>query len=345
MKTILTTNVRFGQCKFKVISFGLALCCVGGMEFLPAVASDHLRPIDVATSPLPRGSGLASAYYGDVRIESNPAVIFADNFEAGDYRQKWDSLKGRRWLSLVDESASNRVLGNRSLRAGNRPDGIDGGSGSGLTKWFPSADSIFVRFYVKFEEPSNGFWHLVRLRGNKGLTGDDKWSSFGKAGIVPDGTDFFSTGIEPIGRTDSSPGKWSAYTYWPEMRGRYGNLFRPEDIPLVEKGEWISAELMLKHNTPGKTDGEQAFWINGELIGHWGGINWRTSPTLWANAFVLETYLQGPLTTSNNTALFDNVVIASEYIGPSGLAVPEPATGALLLTPLMLFRRRSNRRR
>jgi hypothetical protein len=43
--------------------------------------------------------------------------------------------------------------------------------------------------------------------------------------------------------------------------------------------------MMLQHNTPGKSDGEQAFWINGQLRGHWRGINWRTNPDLYADAF------------------------------------------------------------
>jgi hypothetical protein len=35
----------------------------------------------------------------------------------------------------------------------------------------------------------------------------------------------------------------------------------------------ICAEFMLKHNTPGQSDGEQAFWIGGRLLGHRTGIN------------------------------------------------------------------------
>ena len=78
---------------------------------------------------------------------------------------------------------------------------------------------------------------------------------------------------------------------------------------------------MLKHNTPGQPDGEQAFWINGNLRGHWKGINWRTSPTLWANALTLESYVTDRWTKNKiNIVYFDNVVIASQYIGPAGIS-------------------------
>jgi hypothetical protein len=48
---------------------------------------------------------------------------------------------------------------------------------------------------------------------------------------------------------------------------------------------------MVKHNTPGEPDGEQAFWIDGELRGHWSGINWRKTAGLQANALTVETYV------------------------------------------------------
>ena len=102
--------------------------------------------------------------------------------------------------------------------------------------------------------------------------------------------------------------------------GKYwGNSFRPESQEDIPRGRWICCEFMLKHNTPGKNDGEQAFWIDGDLRGHWKGINWRTSATLWANAFALESYVTDSWTKNEtNIVYFDNVVIAREYIGPAG---------------------------
>ena len=74
---------------------------------------------------------------------------------------------------------------------------------------------------------------------------------------------------------------------------------------------------MLKHNTPGQADGEQAYWIDGELRGHWSGLNWRTCPTLLANALTLEAYVTDRWTESPvNVVLFDDVVIARSYVGP-----------------------------
>ena len=77
--------------------------------------------------------------------------------------------------------------------------------------------------------------------------------------------------------------------------------------------------MMLLHNAPNMPNGEQAFWIDGELRGHWKNIQWRTSEQLKANAFTLESYVTDRWTKQkNNIVYFDNVVIAKEYIGPAG---------------------------
>jgi hypothetical protein len=82
---------------------------------------------------------------------------------------------------------------------------------------------------------------------------------------------------------------------------------------------------MLKHNTPNRPDGEQAFWFDGALQGHWQGLNWRKTDTLKANALTLESYITDRWTRNPvNVLSFDNVVIARAYIGP---VAPPSATG------------------
>ncbi|WP_201750063.1 hypothetical protein [Tautonia marina] len=277
-----------------------------------------------ATSPLPRGDGLAAAFEADRGIEAHPDVIFADDFE-GDapIGATWDevSYRGGSVLSLVDESAADPRTGSKALRVEAR---LSENTGGGLTTWFESSETLFFRFLVKFDPDCDYVHHFVTLRANKGLTGGDRWSGFGGAGNRPEGDERFSTAIEAWGDWGRlpPPGQWNFYSYWHEMTaspdGRYwGNAFRPAEQPNIRKGEWICVEFMLKHNTPGEADGEQAYWIDGKLAGHWTGINWRTSPTLMANALTLESYVTDRWTKQEvNVVLFDDVVIARSYIGP-----------------------------
>ncbi|QEG40892.1 hypothetical protein [Roseimaritima ulvae] len=285
----------------------------------------------VNDSPLSSGDGLAAQFSSDQNIASHPAVRFADGFESGELGANWDETRNRgEALSYVNPSAGDSpqapsILGRRSLKVTAR---LGQNTGGGFTKWFESADQLFIRFYTKFDDDCDYVHHFCTLRANKSLRGGERWSGFGGAGELPDGKERFSTAIEPWGNWGrwTPPGRWNFYSYWHTMKaspdGKYwGNGFRPSSQPNIKRGEWICVEFMIKHNRPGKNEGEQAYWIDGELRGHWRGFNWRTSPTLWANALTLESYVTDRWTTQpQNIVYFDNVVIAKEYIGPSAAA-------------------------
>ncbi len=290
----------------------------------PALAQDAATEW-VTDSDLPSGEGLAVDFHADDDISSHPEVIFADNFETGALGDKWDETRdrGKKVLALVDGSSNRAPIGSRSLQVTAT---LGENTGGGFTKWFESSEQIFIRFYTRFDPACDYVHHFCTLRANKSLQGSERWSGFGGAGELPDGTERFSTAIEPWGNWGKwePPGRWNFYSYWHTMKpspdGKYwGNGFRPETQPNIQRGRWICVEMMIKHNSPGRDDGEQAYWIDGELRGHWRGINWRTSPTLLANAFTLESYVTDRWTKQKvNIVYFDNVVIARQYIGPAG---------------------------
>lgn len=276
-----------------------------------------------AGSTLPHGPGLAAAFKADDGIEKHAAVIFADNFESGELGARWDEQTPARDRALTFAPPKNEICGRRCLRVEAR---LGENHGGGLTKWFQPTEQVFVRFYVRFDPGCDYVHHFVTLRANKGLRGGDKWSGFGGAGERPAGDERFSTALEPWGNWARwpAPGKWNFYSYWHEMKsapdGKYwGNSFLPETQPGIEKDRWMCAEFMLKQNTPGQPDGEQAFWIDGRLLGHWRGFNWRKTNSLKANALTLESYVTDRWTkNTTNVVYFDNLVIAREYVGPAG---------------------------
>jgi hypothetical protein len=279
----------------------------------------------VQHSDLPHGTGFATEFSEDARIQAHRSVIFADNFETGDLAGRWDELNNKNGepLSWVDCSSDNAPIGKRSLCV---TADLTQNQGGGLTQWFPSHDQLFIRFYTKFHADCDYVHHFCTLRANRSLQGGDRWSGFGGAGSIPDGKRRFSTAIEPWGNWGKldPPGKWNFYSYWHQMKPSpdkkyWGNSFLPEEQPNIERDRWYCIEFMLKHNTPNKADGEQAFWVDGQLRGHWQNINWRTDAQLQANAFTLESYVTDRWTKQQvNIVYFDNVVIAKEYIGPAG---------------------------
>ena len=136
----------------------------------------------------------------------------------------------------------------------------------------------------------------------------------------------------------------------------YGNLFGPVEPLQARRGEWQCVEIMIKLNDPDERNGEEAFWIDGKLVERYGpgtiegtwfrdlfrrsgvfntdpkpfdGFRWRTTDYVKINTFWLQYYLahvfendynpHDPDIPYNDTVArvyFDNVVLATEYIGP-----------------------------
>lgn len=289
------------------------------------IAANAGNLVAAGKSKLPGGDGLAAKFKADSGIGKHPSVIYANDFEAeGDWKKRWDEARDKegKVLSIIQPPGGSAKLGRRCLQAKAT---LEHNTGGGATKWFESNNILFIRFYTRFDEKCDYVHHFATLRANKSLKGGDRWSGFGGAGIKPKGDERFSTALEPWGDwgRNPPPGKWNFYSYWHEMtpapdKKYWGNQFKPDGQPNIEKGKWICCEFMIKHNTPGKRDGEQAFWIDGKLRGHWQGISWRKTPGLQANALTLESYVTDRWTKNKvNIVQFDNVVIAKDYIGPS----------------------------
>jgi len=101
-----------------------------------------------AKKELPEGRGLAAAFVADAKAQTHPDVIFADDFEAGKLGERWDetSDKNGKVLRLVEPGAAE--LGRRCMRVEAH---LGQDTGGGVTKWFEPADSVFIRFYTKFD--------------------------------------------------------------------------------------------------------------------------------------------------------------------------------------------------
>ena len=221
-----------------------------------------------ATRPLPEGrEGLAAKFPGDRGIEKHPDVVFAESVEA----PALDALK-RRWnqVNVKITSLSDDVPPASGGRKSILFTHIGGqGHGGQLYKSFQQGfDQLFVRFYVKFAPDCGPIHHFVHVGGYRPPT---RWPQ-GRAGTRPRGHERFTTGVEPYG----SAWRWDFYSYWMEMRGSpprgqtWGNSFLGDAKPKVERGKWVCAELMMKLNDAGESNGEQALWIDGKLAGHLG---------------------------------------------------------------------------
>ena len=310
-------------------------------------------PALVENQRLPQGFGLSAKYPGDVGIERDPSVLFAEDFEHGtiaDIAKRWGNMSNKdgKVMSFSDDVPSNSS-GKRSLQMTAT---LGENTGGHLYTRIPESETAFARFYVKFAEDCGYIHHFVHIGGYNPPT---PWPQ-GGAGERPRGDDRVTVGIEPFGDYGRfpPPGIWNFYCYWHEMKisadGRYwGNGLRPAKPQIVPRGKWQCIEVMLKLNSePEMPDGELALWIDGNLVAHfvkgvrrsrWTGMGfslleeggepfegfkWRTSKALKINFFWLLLYVTEHAAKQNKVAnpnpiakvWFDDIVIATTYIGP-----------------------------
>lgn len=238
-------------------------------------------------------------------------LIFIDTFESGQLEDRWTLSNSNSFK--FSYNPQNVHLGMRSMEVVALP----GKEAGGMARIFfmPGYDKVHVRWYCKFDSDfdQGDLMHLNKLVALK-----DKQAS--TANRRPNGFDFFRTTLDPWrdwGR-NPPPGEMVLGSYFPLMKSSgdgkyYANVFKPEKKVLIERGEWYCMEIMLKANDAGLNNGEQAFWINGELIGHFKNIIWRFTSDLKINSFQIGLYIHD--NKKINRIWYDDVIISTGFIG------------------------------
>ena len=293
-------------------------------------------------------SGLASKYHRDQGIEQDPDVIFAENFETGtpsDLATRWTDVKNVAGMSYVGDvsmdSGGSRALEITSIGGQN--------TGGHLYRRLTAGhDHLYLRHYVKYT--SGGTYHHCGGYVG-GYNPPTNWPQ-GGAGIRPTGDDRFSIGAEPV----ESSLRFDFYVYWMRMRGSpggqfWGNDFIQDDNLRVVVDQWMSVEVMVKMNDPVHGySGELALWIDGNQVMHLGegfpngnwvwdsfhpdptgdpfeGFQWRNVVDLSINWIWLLHYVTQDPAGYEGKIWYDDVVLATSYIGPINTSSPAVPTG------------------
>lgn len=216
-------------------------------------------------------------------------TLFAEDFESGtlDAWQDGVNPSKQRVVTGPDAQSGTHYL------AVNYPAGGDGGW---LTRFFmPGYQTLYVSLYVRVPSTWMGGTKLVGLYGSRT---DDQWSAFGKAGVCPNGTDFFDAML--LAEANGNPGPLRFYTYYPAMArepggdvcfGRYGDSVGQAAYAsqaILRPDTWHRVEFLVQLNTPGNSDGQQIFWLDGAQGAIWQNIKLRDSDILRLNAVQLS---------------------------------------------------------
>jgi hypothetical protein len=236
-------------------------------------------------------------------------TVFAEGFEGGSL-SRWDD-EGAASTHRVTTDPTHVHAGTHAL-AIDYPTGAEAGW---LTKFFmPGYDSIYVRAFAFFP---NGWNDQTKLIGLGGSRTDNAFSAMGKAGVCPNGTDYFNTMlVTPPGQ---NLGPTEFYTYYPGMPAQGSVCWgsdgtsagaRYTSARTLTTGSWHRIEFWVKINTPGQSNGLQRYWIDGQLAGEWLNIGYRTSTILKLNSLML-TFSRSPGGAIAQTAYWDDILITT----------------------------------
>lgn len=298
---------------------------------------------------------LSKKYSTDDEMRLDPSVVMVSGFESPTLDQEgWSSSSYGKGATQLLSDSNFAYYGSGFLEG--KISNLTSGAGTArLRYWLDTPqDQLFVRFYVYLPDNTVGPHHWVGFRANSSKTG--VWQ--GQAGYRPPGDKAFA------GRLDLNHDlELFTYTYWHEMRCHetlgegncYGNTFPNRQRLTLAHEKWECVEFMMKTNTEGTYDGEQAFWLNDQLGYHyktnsptkgkwlhtkfiepgyqdsWGvyetynrsemnfpGYNFRSNSSVKLNLFDLEYYMQANTLDSEiktHALYYDNVVIATKRIG------------------------------
>ncbi len=294
-------------------------------------------------APLPDGNGgIASRYPSDAGIATDPAVIFADDFESysgvAGLTNKWNEAYHTANIRIATERG-NVFAGGKSLEF-TVPQTSSEVSNTVAKVVGPERDALFLRYYSRFDD---GFNVLGSSHAGSTIS-----AHYCCPGVRADGFNKFLVSYEAWrdSTATANPGRLNAYIYHPDQRDIWGDHFfptgtvlpfssvpydfgptfvsRPDVTPVL--GRWYCYELMVKANTPGQRDGRIAFWLDGQLIADFPNLRLRETSALKIDRFTIDLHVR-----DNNLALarkwYDNVVAATSYIGPMVSPTPPAPTG------------------
>jgi hypothetical protein len=285
-----------------------------------------------SAAPLPEGNnGIAAHYPGDVGIDSDPAVVFADDFESYgnvvSLMRRWNGVRHFGSLRIASEPGHS-YSGSKALEITVPKQSVE--ASNSLTKHLdPKLGALFLRYYAKFDA---GFDVIGSSHNGSTIS-----ASYCCPGVRADGFNKFFVSLEAWRGEASapSPGHLNIYIYHPDQRDVWGDHFfptgrvvpfdrrpgdfgpefvaRPDVVPVP--GRWYCYELMVKANTPGRRDGRVAVWLDGRLTADFPNLRLRETDALAIDQFTIDLHVR-----SNTLAVarkwYDNVVAATSYIGP-----------------------------
>lgn len=218
--------------------------------------------------------------------ESGPgAVLFDDDFEAGNL-DGWDDKGGEADKYTITTDPAFVYSGSGALDITVRSDW----SGGQLNKWFPSVDEIHISMRIMFaadwDQSGVSSRHMMQLSGNHENVmqwGPFPDSSFGQAGVTPDGSDFFWIHLTPW-----NDDLWHVGMAHPNQMSMWGDSIMGTES--TTPGAYQHVVLHSRLNDLGASNGFVRLTVDGVVAMEQTGMTLRTVDELVFNSAGFQAY-------------------------------------------------------
>ncbi len=321
----------------------------GGSLFLGACQKDTTTPVPPHFKEgLEAGInlGLAAGYANDQGIQQNPYVLAAENFESGVVTIKTEEDRYKQHVKVISGQGYNSSYAAEHSW-------VEGYNGPTCRYPIPESahegerNAYFVRMYFKFDKsfhPYYGVQPPTETYAGVGVKGFGIYNEQGPSGtnIPCDGTNWYGASCQFVGWGPSAKEVandkflWFGhlYSYNPgadEAQATLGEIkvtnppvgskpyrfsIYSDPYQYIHFDEWNCYEVGLYLNTPGKSDGEARFWINGILQSRATHMRFRDIEDLKPLTVHLNLHRTTEDFPQTMKRYADNIVIATRYIGP-----------------------------
>jgi hypothetical protein len=237
-------------------------------------AADTSTTTDTPSTDTPSAPGFSGKYPGDLGIDKDPAVVWAENFEEGTVDAvvaRYDDHKNTPGMTLqTDVPTKSGGKSSMKLVAGGATDATD------FYKQLPDHDELWVRWYVKYQ--ASGKWHHTGVWFG-GYNPPIPYPN-PQAGLKPNGDDRVSFSIEPVYGVGSPGVRLDTYDYWMNMHSwmdvpsgttaYYGNATINQKSFVVDEEAWMCLEAHAKMNddVASSKGAVLEVWKNDALVQH-----------------------------------------------------------------------------
>lgn len=305
---LTTTNRQYGKSKLEIAQINYTQ-----------------KPIEIEQD------GLASGYILDKGINEHPSVYHFDDFDQQGWLSKVKTSVGLTepvWqntgeLIYVEHSKIGHFSGQQG-KSVKMPFRTSKNLAGNLDYYFASQtggepEEAYFRYYSLLGSGAyaSGGGKLPGFGGTYNKAGWGGRANNGKNGWSARGAFFQTVGSK--NQTWGGRMPIGSYIYEVDTKNKYGKSIPwGHELSTQQPGRWYAIEQYLKLNTPGQKDGVLTVWIDGKRIYNRNNMHFRDTDQLKIEKVWLNYYFGGVAKPNKNFDMYiDNIVIASEYIGPA----------------------------